>query len=120
MYKTIDDYVGLALTTKENLLSLGYLSLSDEDVRDICNALKENPSVEELNLYHNNLTFHAAYSIASLILTPNSRIRKMDLSGNKLDQNGINAIQQAIIKSGKRIEVDFTDNIPSNQKKPKI
>jgi hypothetical protein len=72
-------------------VNLSETGLDDEGIRELCEGLKSNSTVTDLNLAYNHFGGEGAKTLLEA-LAENQSIKKLNLSGNALGFRSINAI----------------------------
>jgi len=75
-------------------------NLGDEEAHAIAAMLRNNQTIEELNLRGNGITDDGARALAA-ILACRSALRFIDLRSNRISRSGIKAIAEALERSGR-------------------
>jgi Ran GTPase-activating protein (RanGAP) involved in mRNA processing and transport len=102
-----------ALATNKTLIGLFLDSLGDEEVELLVNMMLFNPILQELNL--GGVTSQGAKLLAKLLADSNTRLTHLDLSYNKLGDEGVIAIAQTLRKNKTLTSLDLTDTNISDQ-----
>lgn len=80
------------------VLQLPESNISDEEVHALAALLRNNTTIEELNLRGNNITDEGARALAA-VLSGKSRLRLVDLRGNKIGKSAIRILAEALERS---------------------
>jgi hypothetical protein len=79
-------------------LQLPESNISDEEVHALAALLRNNMSIDELNLRGNNISDDGARALAA-VLSGRSGLRLVDLRGNKIGKSAIRIIAEALERS---------------------
>ncbi|RYH31478.1 hypothetical protein EON65_02465 [archaeon] len=82
------------------VLQLPESNLGDEEIHALAALLRNNVSIEEVNLRGNLITDDGARALAA-VLSGKSGLRLLDLRGNKVSRAGIKALAEALERSGR-------------------
>lgn len=82
------------------ILQLPESNLGDEEVHALSALLRNNLSIEEVNLRGNLVSDDGARALAA-VLSGRSGVRLLDLRGNKISRAGIKALAEALERSGR-------------------
>jgi len=82
------------------VLQLPESNLTDEEVHALVALLRNNTSIQELNLRGNHITDDGARALAA-ILAGKSGVKLLDLKGNKVSKAGIKTLAEALERSEK-------------------
>eukprot|EP00604_Paraphysomonas_vestita_P003553 CAMPEP_0174822932 /NCGR_PEP_ID=MMETSP1107-20130205/19924_1 /TAXON_ID=36770 /ORGANISM="Paraphysomonas vestita, Strain GFlagA" /LENGTH=743 /DNA_ID=CAMNT_0016043479 /DNA_START=993 /DNA_END=3224 /DNA_ORIENTATION=- len=80
------------------ILQLPESNVSDEEVHALAALLRNNSTIEEVNLRGNNITDDGARALAA-VLSGKSSLRLVDLRGNKISKSAIRVIAEALERS---------------------
>jgi myosin protein heavy chain len=80
------------------VLQLPESNISDEEIHALAALLRNNTSIEELNLRGNNITDDGARALAA-VLSGKSGLRLVDLRGNKIGKSAIRILAEALERS---------------------
>lgn len=80
------------------VLQLPESNISDEEVHALAALLRNNHTIDELNLRGNNISDDGARALAA-VLSGKSSIRMIDLRGNKISKSAIRIIAEALERS---------------------
>ena len=90
----------VSLRQKSHLkcLSFGYMDFSDEDAAVIAKALVAQPQLEELNFEYNEFERNCCAALKTTFLEwgEKSQLKKLDLSGNFIDDEGLTILLEGI------------------------
>ncbi|XP_053670431.1 mucin-5AC [Anopheles nili] len=116
---TISDYqvtnLAKALNTSAiHTLKLEHCVLSKQPISSLCSMLKRNTVLRELWLAHNELICEDAQHIANLLRT-NFYIQLIDISNNKIGDNGVEDIVSAIVEQSV-----YFKNVQEKKRKGKL
>jgi DNA-binding protein YbaB len=105
-------YITSLLLRKNN--SLGKLVLSGDQINDngviyITSALKNNKTLNSLDLSDNLITNKGANNVLNLILNGKSSFKEVDLSRNRIDSEQIEQIEDIIKKNKISTSIKFSD-----------
>ena len=73
-------------------------NITDEEVHALCALLRQNLSIDELNLRGNNITDDGARALGA-VLAGRSGLRLVDLRGNKIGKGAIRVLAEALERS---------------------
>ncbi len=82
------------------VLQLPESNLTDEEVHALVALLRNNTSIQELNLRGNHITDDGARALAA-ILAGKSGVKLLDIKGNKVSKAGIKTLAEALERSEK-------------------
>lgn len=82
------------------ILQLPESNLGDEEIHALSALLRNNVSIEEVNLRGNLISDDGARALAA-VLSGRSGLRLLDLRGNKISRAGIKALAEALERSGR-------------------
>lgn len=80
------------------VLQLPESNLADEEIHALSALLRNNQSIEEINLRNNHITDDGARALAAVLAGKNG-IKLIDLKGNKISKAGIKALAEALERS---------------------
>ncbi len=80
------------------VLQLPESNITDEEIHALAALLRNNSSIEELNLRGNNITDDGARAL-SAVLAGRSGLRLVDLRGNKIGKGAIRILAEALERS---------------------
>ena len=87
--------VSLAEQGSGGVLQLPESNISDEEVHALAALLRNNTTIEELNLRGNNITDDGARALGA-VLAGRSNLRLVDLRGNKIGKGAIRILAEAL------------------------
>lgn len=82
------------------VLQLPESNLADEEIHALAALLRNNFSIEEVNLRNNHVTDDGARALAAVLASKNA-IKLIDLRGNKISKAGIKNIAEALERNEK-------------------
>jgi len=90
-----------SLAACKNLHTLDFASnyISDEGTQEIADLVRENTTLEKLNLYNNNIGYKGAQAIAEALKeNTNSSLEELSFGFNNIGDEGAEAIVKASLK----------------------
>lgn len=80
------------------VLTLPESNITDEEIHALSALLRQNTTIEELNLRNNNITDDGARSLGA-VLAGRSGLKLIDLRGNKIGKGAIRVLAEALERS---------------------
>jgi hypothetical protein len=80
------------------ILQLPESNITDEEVHALAALLRNNTSIEQVNLRNNSITDEGARALAN-VLSGRSNLRQVDLRGNKISKAAIRILAEALERS---------------------
>ena len=96
-------------------INVSNININDDDVINLVKRCN-NPKIEQLNISHNNITDNGVVAICDC-LKCNETLKELDLSQNEISVNGMNNMLEFIEKQVKTLSLQYVD-LSENQASP--
>lgn len=105
----------LAKNTWLKQLDFSFMSLTDENFKNIMQGLSENISVEEIIFKFCEIDDEGIDSLAEVLASKTTNIKSIDLRNNRITDKGIIKLSDAIRKKGICVRLYLSDNLVTEQ-----
>jgi Ran GTPase-activating protein (RanGAP) involved in mRNA processing and transport len=107
---SINEALGIILTTEKDYLDFGFHKVEDQDLAKICQNLLENPDIKTIGLWRNYITDEGVLHIVKMLTSPFCVINHIKLSNNQITKKGVQALLHILPQLKRNIIIELEGN----------